>query len=246
MTKSAFNRLLITEAKLLLREPVLLFWGVAFPLGLTIVFGLAGDKPDTQLGGLTLVDAYLPVMMAFVLTVLAVQALPAILADYRERGVLRRLSTTPMRPELLLGADFIVDLAVVTAAVVVIATVAKLAFHVHLPSQALGFVVTLALTAVAMLSLGTLIGSVARNGRMAGALGTLLFFPMMFFAGLWVPREEMGTTLQHLSNFTPLGAAVASVQQTMHGSWPSAQHLLVLAVYAIVLSFAATRLFRWE
>ena len=34
-------------------------------------------------------------MMAFVLTVVAVQVLPSILASYREKGVLRRLSTTP-------------------------------------------------------------------------------------------------------------------------------------------------------
>jgi ABC-2 type transport system permease protein len=246
MNRTAFNRLLATEAKLLLREPMVLFWGVIFPIVLTVVFGLAGNKPDRKLGGLTLVDVYVPVMMAFVLTVLAVQALPAVLTSYREKGVLRRLSTTPMRPELLLGADFLIDGAVIVTALALIVAVAKLAFHVHLPSQALGFVLTLALSAVAMLGLGTLIASVARTGRMASALGTILFFPMMFFAGLWVPRQLMGAALRHISDFTPLGAAVASIQQTMHGGWPSVTHLLVLAAYAAVLAVAATRLFRWE
>ena len=56
---------------------------------------------------------------------------------------------------------------------------------------------------------------------------------MMFFAGLWVPLQQMGSTLRTISHYTPLGAAVPSIEQTMHGSWPSASHLIVLAIYAL-------------
>ncbi len=52
---------------------------------------------------------------------------------------------------------------------------------------------------------------------------------MMFFAGLWVPLQQMGSTLLTICHWTPLGAAVPAIQQTMHGSWPSASHLIVLA-----------------
>jgi len=69
---------------------------------------------------------------------------------------------------------------------------------------------------------------------------------MMFFAGLWVPRQTMPSALLHVSDYTPLGAATAAIQDTMHGQWPGVAHLGVLAVYALVLSLAASRLFRWE
>ena len=244
--RPAWRQLLLTEAKLFLREPMALFWGVLFPLVLIVVFEIAGHHPDRKLGGQSLVDVYVPVMMAFVLTVVAVQVLPSILASYREKGVLRRLSTTPIHPRLLLGADVAVLVTVIVTALLVIAVVARVAFNAHLPSQGLGFVLTLALAAVAMLGLGAVVASISGTPRIANAIGTLLFFPMMFFAGLWVPRQTMPSALLHVSDYTPLGAATAAIQDTMRGHWPGMAHLGVLAVYALVLSFAASRLFRWE
>ena len=243
---NAWRRLLRTEAKLLLREPTLIFWAVVFPLILTIAMGVAGDRHDKQLGGLSLVDVYVPVAMAMVITILAVTAVPVILASYREKGVLRRMSTTPVRPTMLLGADAAVNVTLMAVATAVIAIVGRLAFGVHLPTQGFGFVLTLVLTAGAMMSLGALVASVAPTTRIAQGLGTLLFFPMMFFAGLWVPRQQMSSGLRHVSDFTPLGAATAAIQDTMHGHWPGLGHVAVLAGYAIVLSLAASRLFRWE
>jgi ABC-2 type transport system permease protein len=242
----AFQRLLATEAKLLLREPLALFWGIVFPLILTVVFGLASTHHDKKLGGLRLIDAYVPTLMAFVLTVLAIQALPAALATYREKGVLRRMSTTPVSPARLLGADVLVNVAVIVTALVLIAVVARVAFNVTFPRQGLGFVLVLALSVVTAVSLGAIVAALATTTRMATVLGTVLFFPMMFFAGLWVPRQQMGHGLRAVSDYTPLGASVAAIQDTMRGSWPHASHLAVLGAYAIVFALLASRLFRWE
>jgi ABC-2 type transport system permease protein len=246
MNKVALSRLLSTEAKLMLREPALVFWGVAFPVVLTVVFGLAGDKPDKSLGGLSLVDVYVPVMMVFSMGILAISGIPATIATYREKGVLRRLSTTPMRPRALLGADFTVATGLIAVAMALVVIVAKIAFDVQLPGQVLGWLVALIFSGAALLALGALIASVATSARLATAVGTILFFPMMFFGGLWVPLQQMGSTLRTISHYTPLGAAVPAIQQTMHGDWPSASHLIVLAVYALTASLLATKLFRWE
>ena len=54
----------------------------------------------------------------------------------------------------------------------------------------------------------------------AGAIGTLLFFPLMFFAGLWVPQATMPATLRDISDYTPLGAAVQALQDAAGGHWP--------------------------
>ena len=244
---SGFRRLLATELKLFAREPMLFFWGLLFPVVLLVVLGIAGgDKPQHSLGNVKLIDAYTPVVMMFTVTILALSALPAALASYRDKGYLRRLSTTPIGAVPLLAAQLIINFALGAAVVILVALVSHFAFSVALPQQIGGFVLAIGLTMAAMLSLGTLVAAVAPTQRIAAAAGSLLFFPLMFFAGLWVPQAEMGAGLRDISHYTPLGAAVPAVQNAIAGHWPGTVHLLVLAGYAVLLCAAATRLFRWE
>src|SRR5215471_9336487 len=75
---SAFRRLALTEVRLLLREPVALFWGLTFPMALLAVMGLASSGPQADLGGLRLVAVYEPILIAFVTVAFAIQGLPAV------------------------------------------------------------------------------------------------------------------------------------------------------------------------
>ena len=72
------------------------------------------------------------------------------------------------------------------------------------------------------------------------------FFPLIFLAGLWVPIQEMPTALQHISNYTALGAAVQAGQDAMQGMFPPTRSLLVMVGWAVVFGVAAWRFFRWE
>ena len=94
-----FAKLLRTELRLFLREPMALFWGVAFPVVLLVVLGLASSgKPEKSLGGLELVIAYTPIVMVFVVAILSLNALPAVLASYRDKGYLRPGTGSAPRP----------------------------------------------------------------------------------------------------------------------------------------------------
>jgi ABC-2 type transport system permease protein len=238
--------LLKTEAKLLLREPLLVFWGVAFPLVLLTVMGLAGRKPDPDLGGFSLVQTYVPVLISLTFTIMGVSALPTALATYRERGVLKRFATTPVRPSWLLAAQLAIEAAMAAMTSILIVAVARIAFGVTLPRAAFAFVLALVLAAAALLSLGVLVAALAPRAKVAGAVGTMLFFPLMFFAGLWAPRATMGHTLRMVGDYTPLGAAVQALQDATAGAFPDPAQLAVMAAYALVCAGLAIRLFRWQ
>jgi len=244
--RSAFSNLVRTEAKLLIREVVPLLWGVGFPMVLLAIMGAFSHGPDKSLGGFSLVASYEPILIGFTMATFALQGLPTVLSGYRERGILRRLNATPVGAGRLLAAQLTVNLAIALIATAGILIVGYAAFDVALPKQPAGFLLTLILTAAAMLSLGLLIASLARTGRVAGAVGTMLFLPLMFFAGLWIPRAEMPAALGRVSDDTPLGAAVAGLHNTMIGQWPSATGLALLAAYAVVFGAVAWRFFRWE
>jgi len=236
-----------TEGLLFLRSAGSVLWTALLPVVAVVVLGIVpGTRHASRsFGGLSPLEVYVPILMMYVFLMAAVNMLPAVLTGYRERGVLRRLSTTPVPPSRLLGAQALIYLGlgiVVDAVILVIAT----AFGARSPHQFAGFVLSLLLVAAATMGIGMLITAVAPTEKTANAIGLAAFFPLMFFAGLWIPRASMDSVLRTISDYSPLGAGVRALQASTDGHWPPAAALLVLAGYAIVCGAAAARLFRWE
>ena len=246
MTRLA--KLTVTEAKLFLRDPTAWFFVLVFPPLLFAILGSvpAFREPDPELGGLRVIDLYVPILVGFVLAMLAISVLPNYLATYREKGILRRLSTTPVPPSNLLAAQLAMGLTLAVGAATLVIGIGAVAFGTDLPGQFAGFLVAFVLAAAALYAIGLLIAAVAPSGKAAAAIGTLLWFPVMFFAGLWVPRAALPDALNRIGDFTPLGAGVQAMQDAWNGAWPDPLHLAVMAAFAIGASLAAARLFRWE
>jgi ABC-2 type transport system permease protein len=245
---SGLLKLSLTELKLLTRERVRAALPIAIPLLLIIVLGNARSlrQPRAAYGGESYIELFTAVMVVFGLGLLALTNMPMMLADYRERGVLRRLQTTPIGAVRVLAARLVADLTVAAIMAVLILAVARIAYGVPLPRQSGGFALAALLAAAALLGAGLLIAAVAPTGRVARGIGALLFYAMMFFAGLWVPIPDMPATLQHISHATPLGAAVPALTAATQGVFPTALQLLTMAGWAVAFGLAAARFFRWE
>jgi ABC-2 type transport system permease protein len=119
------TKLTLTEAKLFLRDPTAVFFTVVFPPLLLGILGAipAFRQPSEDLGG----------QRAFVLAILALSVVPTYLATYREKGILRRLATTPVRPSGLLLAQLAIGLGMALAAVTLVLGVGVVAFDTALP-----------------------------------------------------------------------------------------------------------------
>lgn len=245
---SAFGQLMSVEVKIAWRVPLGLIFGVATPILLLVIFGNipAMNQPAAQLGGLTYFDVYFPILMAFVLAVLALISLPTHLATYREQGILRRMSTTPVPPSWMLAAQVVVNLVLAVLALGILVVAGHVAFGLSAPEAPGGFLLALVFTVAAVFAIGLWVSAIARSAGAASAIGQLLFYPVLFFAGLWLPREAMPPVLRGISDFSPLGAAVRAMQDATQGVFPSAQSLLVMAGYTVVFGFLAARFFRWE
>lgn len=77
-------------------------------------------------------------------------------------------------------------------------------------------------------------------------VGAALFFPLLFFGGLWLLRASMPVALRDVSNLTPLGAAADAIQSALQAGFPPVTSLLVLVAYAVVFWGIAVHLFHWE
>src|ERR1700683_2944742 len=108
-TSSGLLKLTLTELKLLSRERVRVALPVVLPLVLIIILGNISSlrQPKAIYGGESFLDLYTTIMVVFGLALLALTHMPMLLAAYREKGVLRRLQTTPIGPVRVLTAQLI-------------------------------------------------------------------------------------------------------------------------------------------
>jgi ABC-2 type transport system permease protein len=242
------RKLTLVEFKLFLREHIAVFFGLVFPPMLLVILGSipAFREPSKDLGGLRVIDLYVPIVIALGLAFMALSTLPTALATYRERGILRRLATTPVGPTRMLLAQLIMNAALAVVVTGVLLGIGTIAFGTDAPHNVIGFLAAFVLAAASLLAIGLLIAAAAPSGRAATGIGVLLFYPLNFFAGLWVPREAMPEVLRRISDYTPLGAGVQSLRDTLAGAWPQPLHLAVMAAFALAAGLAAARSFRWQ
>lgn len=247
-----FGRLLSTEIKLAVRYPVGLLVAVGVPLLLLVVFGSIPKtiQPEAALGGISFFNLYVPTLLVFVLLVMGVGVLPQQLATYRQQGVLRRMSTTPVSPSWLLAAQMAVSLILAAVGIAILVGVGGAVFDLSLPHNVGGYLeslASLALTAAATLGLGVCAAALAGSPQMAQAITMVLFYPLAFFSGLYVPLAAIHSRVIHLiAKGLPTGAGFSALHSTFTGRAPGAEPLLVLAGWAVLCGLAAARLFRWE
>lgn len=241
-------RLTVSETRLFLREPVSLFLALVFAPILLVILGLIPDmrEPDPENGGLRLITLYVPILIAMGVALFSLSGLAPLFAAYREKGILRRMRTTPVTPATMLSAQLVMATLVALVSLALVLAVARLAFAVELPHLVPAYLVGFLLMTTASFAIGLLVAAIAPTGTAATAIGTLLFFPLAFFAGIWLPRSEMPEVLLTISDLTPLGAGVQSLQDAAGGNWPQMLHVIVLLAWTIVAGGLAARFFRWE
>ena len=245
---SASTAVLKAELRLFLREPFSLFWIVAFPTVLLTILGLVPPfrEPDPELGGLRVIDLYVPVNVLVAMLMAGVQTLPPVLSGYRERGILRRMSTTPVRPLSLLTAQIALHFAAVLGSALLVVAAGRIVFDVALPGHLPGYLVALLLGALSALAMGAVVTAVSPTVKATMVVGSVVFFPMMFFTGVWIPVQTMPDLMRTIVEYSPFGAASQALHQAAGGGWPDVVHLGVIAAWAAVLIAAAVRWFRWE
>lgn len=239
-------RLTVTEFTLFWRDGAAVFSVLALPIGFLLIFGsmVSGGGPSTDPRASEGFFSAMSVSLS--MGMLALFTIPTYLGTYREKGILRRLSVTPVHPAMLLTAQLVVNTVMAVLGVTLVIVVGNVILDIGAPRDPAGFALAFVLGVSALFAVGLLIAAVAPSGRAAGAIGPLLFFPLLFFAGAWMPRDRMPDLLARIGDFTPLTATMESLHSTWQGHTPQALDLAVLAATTVIVGIVAARVFRWE
>ncbi|PYR33201.1 MAG: ABC transporter permease [Acidobacteria bacterium] len=238
------------EIKIFVREPLGVIGTVGVPLLIFVVFGrLFGSQVRQVSPGVPrVVSVDLPILTSLLITASTMLSLVAIIAIYREGGILRRLRATPLRPYTILTAHVLVKL-LFTAVTLGAMILAGRRFYAVDPGVPLvSFALALLFSTVSILSLGFVIASLVPTARFAQPLGALILYPMLGISGLFAPVASLPPMLRAVARVLPLTYAVSLLRGIWYGEgWPAhVSDVMVLAVMFLAFTAVSARVFRWE
>ncbi len=167
--------------------------------------------------------------------------------EYRQKGIIRKLSTTPItRGEWILSTMFyqLFLAAISTTLVLIVGYIlfgAVLLFNIYLPLIVIA-------TAFAFSGVGMLFGRFARDAQSAAALANVITFPMMFLSGSFFPIEQMPAFLQSFARVLPLYYVNQGLRESMIFSnmTAAAMNAAVIGIFAVVVFTAGIYLTTWK
>jgi len=251
MPGTAAVRIARSETILFLREPVAVFFTVAFPLILLLFVGSVVGREEVD-PGIRGIDAFMPTMIGVTAANVGVMGFAIHVAEERSRGVLRRMRLAPIRDGDYFLAQMITAGAMLLVAIALLAAV-TFAFYGAPPAadwSPVNLVPLLGAAFVAMyvmFSLGLLIGGLPMPVRSIQVIGASIFFLMFFSSGAAIPREGFPPWLEALSEVNPLTHLNDFLLDAYMGRSPEGVLVIVgLVLAAVALNFVTRRTFDWE
>jgi len=238
------------EIKLFIREPITMVFTFALPLLFLFVMGeVFGNTPDPDgivYGGVGPMNYYTPAYIGLVMASIGMVALPAHLAAYRERGVLRRLRASSLLTWRVFGSQVIVGFAIAVICAILLTIVARFAYGIDLPKMPVLTVAAFVTSLLSFAALGVLLGALLPTTRAAQGVGLVLFFVMLILGGARPPREVMTGIMRPIGEAMPLWHVISLLQGPWLGFGWNWTEFIIVAGIMVISALLSLRFFRWE
>ncbi len=238
------RRMYLTELRLLVREPQVLVFVFGFPivtvLVLSGVFGTATD--DSGFEFVNPSHYYASAYFGIVLSAIGLIMLPAHIAGYRDRGVLRRYRTSGFASWMFPAVQFMTGVTMALLGFASLTVTALMGSGMPEMVDVGRTVLGLAVGTLAFISIGIALGMLYPSARAAQGLGLTMFFPMFLLAGGGPPPEALTEGMRTVSGWMPLTHVIRSSQEPWLGLGGGADHLII----TVGIFIAATAVWLWR
>jgi ABC-2 type transport system permease protein len=236
------------ELKLFSREPLTVVVTFALPLLMLYVLGgVFGNTPESDVyRGVGAMNYYVPGYVALVIASINLTGLPVHIAEYRERGVLRRFSASSVPIWGVFGSQVVVSLVIALLGSLLLAGVAFLTHDIRTPESIAGVAAAFVLSALSFTALGVLLGTLFPTVRAAQAAGLLLWFVMLMIAGAGPPPEVLPDTMRKIGELMPLKHVITLLQDPWLGFGWNVSETLIVSGIMVGAALLTIRFFRWE
>jgi len=161
------------------------------------------------------IDFLLPGILAMAIMQMSVFSVAFVFADYKEKGILRRLIATPMKPYQFVTANVITRLLIALAQTAILIALGVLLLKAHVIGSYFLILLIAILGGIMFLGLGFTISGIAKTVDSVPAIANLIVFPMLFLSGIFFPTNAMPNWLQHVVQYLPLTYFANAMREVM-------------------------------
>ncbi|MCL0079160.1 ABC transporter permease [Dehalococcoidia bacterium] len=242
-----FRKLISMEVRVFRREPIAVFFALIFPvffLFLTMEVFIPAEAPRE-----IVINYVTPSLMVLIIATGAIFGVPLSIVTYRQIKFLKRLTASGARSLTILGSIALANFMITVLGIALLAVAAMLVYDATLAGSLISFLAGFVFTFLSLGAIFLFIPAVVRSARAANALSQIIFFPVMFFSGVFIPLDMLPDWIAHyISPFIPITHAA----ELMQGLWLGTplvdliwQVLILLGILCLGLVIAV-RAFRWE
>ncbi len=177
------------------------------------LFTIATESISTR--NIRYIDFLLPGIVGMSIMQMAVFSVAFVFADYKEKGILKRLVATPMKPFQFVTANVITRLLVAILQTAVLIALGVLLYKSTVVGSYWLILLISILGGTMFLGLGFTISGLAKTVEAVPAIANLIVFPMLFLGGTFFPLTSMPDWLQHVVTFLPLQYFTDALRQVM-------------------------------
>lgn len=247
---TAFSAVSRASLKVYVRDPAAVFFTFAFPLIFLVIFGLVFGSEQVAKTGATAVNFIAPGVLSWGMANAALFGTAFTLMQWRRDDLLRLIRLTPARVGELGLSRLAISLVIGLAQMILFIGVAMLpVFGMRMNPHWPLALPLLMLAVAAFLSLGVIVGDVAKTPESVAAIANFIMVPMAFLSGAFVPLALMPSWIRTFSYALPLRYAGNGLVYAFSGQGSAGAYgidCLALAVFAAVFAVIGLRLFRWS
>ena len=225
--------------KEIIRDPLNLSFGVAFPLVLMLLLSAIQKSVPVPLFE---IQSLTPGIAVFGLAFMTLFTATLISKD-RSTSFLQRLYTTPLAPlDFILGYTLpIIPIAIIQS---VVCYLFAIILGLDVSVNILLAILLMIPTSVLFISLGLLFGSILNDKQVGGICGALLTNLTAWLSGAWFDLNLVGGAFKKIAYALPFVHAVDMGKAALVGNYAEIlPHLLVVLAYALVSLILAVVLF---
>ncbi|MFP5224025.1 MAG: ABC transporter permease [Actinomycetota bacterium] len=194
-------------------------------------------------------DFVLPGLVGMGIMMYAIIGLAGTIAQYRTKGILRRIRATPLDPKTFVAGIVLAHLVLAVLQALIIMAFGVFAFGGVMRGNPLYLLIFVILGNLAFLNIGFMISTRVETAEAASGLGNAVSLPMMFFSGVFFPTNTLPWILPALTALLPLKPMVDGIRRVAIDSASLTDlgpELALVAAWALGTALIAMRVFRFE